>query len=641
MLQPPGIYRIVTNTGTDGMSVSTLTLPEEPGVWRVDAYAFAPQLITATSIITSSQPISYRLIAPTSLNHGDQAELSLQLRNTGTLTHEISVRAIALGLDLSTPDAQRLTLPPATDARLTWTVTPRVEADSARLLLLIRNGELNERITRDLSVNSWIPTGLEGRTVVGSGVQSVPVASATAPPADVTIALAPNLRAALADQVATLAALPNPSTEEIAALTIIAARLAERAGAEERAEWEALAHRGIETLVATQGQDGGWGWWPATASHPFVSAFALEAAVAAATILELPAAINVRADAYLERVAASADPDLQAYIAYVRMRSGSASGVSSKLVDADLETDGLAFLAMSLSPIEAAPLQTRLLSRAELGSTDGTTAAPLVWRSDRASSMPRNSTILSASAIQALRTLQNGPSMFVESERTLLEAWRGTGWSTAYEAARIALALPLDPPVPGVGPSALWLNDQPLIEGESPLTNTVRIDLPADALPTDALLRVTSQGATPFLVSYSRPGTPRTATTGLAINQELIDVTTGDVLDPDQLQPGQLVGLQLTIVVAQAIPRAELRLWLPAGFEVAPLQIQAPVQRFTRIGNAMLLDLAPTAPGVYSQVIPLRVGTSGRFSAPAAELRNPYYSGTAVAPSGIAVTVGE
>jgi uncharacterized protein YfaS (alpha-2-macroglobulin family) len=229
----------------------------------------------------------------------------------------------------------------------------------------------------------------------------------------------------------------------------------------------------------------------------------------------------------------------------------------------------------------------------------------------------------------------------VESERTLLEAWRSTGWPTAYEAARVALALSLDPPVPGGGPSTLWLNDQPLIEGESPITSTVRINLPADAVSPNALLRVTGQGATPFLVTYSRPGTPRTATAGLAINQELVDVTTGAALDPDQLQPGQLVGLRLTIVVAQATPRAELRLWLPAGFEVAPLQIQAPVQKFTLIGNAMLLDLAPTAPGVYSQVIPLRVGTSGRFSTPAAELRNPYHSGTAVAPAGIAVTVGE
>ena len=641
MLQPPGIYRIVTNTGTDGMSVSTLTMPEEPGVWRVDAYAFAPQLITATSIITSNQPISYRLIAPTSLNHGDQAELSLQLRNTGTLTHEISVRAFALGLDLSAPDAQRLALPPATDTRLVWKVTPRVGAASARLLLLISGDGVNERVSRDVSLNSWIPTSLEGRTVVGSGIQSLPVAPAATSRADVTIALAPNPRAALADQAATLASLPNPSTEEIAALTIVAARLAERAGAEERAEWAALARRGIETLAATQAQDGGWGWWPATASHPFVSAFALEAAAVATAILERPAPINVRADAYLDRVAAAAEPDLQAYIAYVRMRAGSTSGVSSKLVAADLEADGLAFLTMSLPPIEAAPLQTRLLSRSELGPTDGTTVAPLVWRSERASSMPRNSTILSASAIQALRTLQNGPSMLAESERTILAAWRSTGWSTAYEAARIALALPLDPLVPGGGPSALWLNDQPLIEGERPITTTVRIKLPADAVLPDALLRVTSQGATPFLITYSRPTAPLTATTSLAINQELIDVTTGAALDPNQLQPGQLVGLRLTIVVAQALPRAELRLWLPAGFEVAPLQIQAPIQRFTLVGNAMLLDLTPTTPGVYSQVIPLRVGTSGRFSAPAAELRNPYHSGTAVAPSGIAVTVGE
>ena len=621
------------------MSVSTLTLPEQPGVWQVNAYAFATQVITASSILTSSQPISYRLITPTSLNHGDQADLILHLRNTSTLTREISVRAIALGLNLSAPDTQRLTLAPATDVQLVWMATPRVEADRARLLLIIRSGELNERISRDMRINSWTPTGLEGRTVVGSGTQSVAVASTVAPPADVTIALAPNPRAALADQAATLAALPNPSTEVIAALTIIAARLAEQAGAEERAEWEALIRRGIATLTATQGQDGGWGWWPATASHPFITAFVLEAEAVAATILERPVAINVRAHAYLDRVAAAADNDLQAYIAYVRMRSGFTDSAITELADADLDADGLAFLTMSLSPIQAAPLQTRLLNQAELGATNGMTTTPLVWRSESASAMPRNSTILSASAIQALRTIQSGTSMLVESERALLEAWQSRGWSTAYEAARIALALPLDPPLLGSGPTALWLNDQPLIERESPITSTVRINLPADAVPTASLLRVTGQGATPFLISYSHPSVPLTVTTGLAINQELIDVTTRARLDPDQLRPGQLVGLQLTIVIAQAIPRAELRLWLPAGFEVVPLQTQAPFQQFTLVGNAMLLDVIPTAPGVYSQMIPLRVGTSGRFYAPAAELRNPYRSGTAVAPSGIAVTV--
>jgi uncharacterized protein YfaS (alpha-2-macroglobulin family) len=632
-----------------GAVAARAPLPASPGRWRITAYAANdPGRIGAGStVVTTTRPLDYALVTPPALRPGDSAGLALSLRNTSATTREVRVALAATGLALSppSPGEQTVALPPGASGALAWEATPPAGAERATVRVTVASEELREALRRELPIVAHAPSTPRGTTFVARGplAANLDLAATTG---DVRIAVAPGLRAALADQAAALANLASPGATDRAALALIGAGLARGASAAAAPRWEAVTRGAVEALAATQNPDGGWGWWPGGPSEPVVTAFVVEAGLSARAALGDTSPPNLRAVDYLGDTGPSADPDARAYIAYVLSRSGAdpadipAALSPTALLDAPLSADGLAFLALALPAAQAAPPLDRLAALAERVQ-----AAPPVlrWSVDAPGALPRSPAAVTAAAAQALAVRRPGAPELPGAERALLAAWGVDGWSTSYEAARIAAALLARAPQP-TGPRQVLLDGAPILGSGAPITTTLRASVPRAGLGASPALSAQADAGSSYLVASSVGAAPPAVSGRLAVGQELVDPATGTALDPNALRLGQLVALRVTAVVPEPLLRADLEVALPGGLEPATTTPRAPFiyaagpddRHRLRFGAANL------APGVYTQTILARAVAGGTYAAPPARLAATFDPElVAIAPAAMRITIAE
>ncbi len=629
-----------------GSDTVRVPLPDRAGRWVIGALAAsgAGEPGSATTVISTSLPLEYELLAPPALRAGDRATLTLDLRNSGAGSREVQVQLSSTGLALDRAAARRqLSLAEGEAQRLTWELAPRSGASRATLRLRITSADWSEVVSSILVIEAAHPAGASGRTLVGNGPQELTLTlpAGTNP---VELALAPGLQAALEDQARQLAALPERSVEQQASLALIATSLARTTKGSDRNGWTAMARAALAELDAAQNSDGGWGWWPGGPSRPFVSALALEAQAVAHAAPGESRPPSLRAIAYLERAAAALGPDARAYSAYVLARAGRASPAAAALLAAPLAADGLAFLAMALPPAEAAPAIERLLARAVREPPAAGQPGTVRWTERDPAELPRGEAAVIAVATQALRTRQPAAAELPGAERALLAAWGVDGWASAYDAARVAAALLEPPAADASGPRRVTLDGTPLLGSGTPITTTLRTTLPEDRTSGPVTLRIEAPSTSSYMVAYRAPGPPGDVTGQIALDQELVDAASGTPLAGERVRPGQLVGLRLTLVAAQPLLRADLELPLPAGLEPLPLVAQAPLLHVagpTADKRRLLLHLGEVAPGIYSWTIVARAVAPGSYSAPPAQISatyTPALSASASAGSTITIT---
>lgn len=634
-------------TDPAGSGTVRVPLPDLPGRWLVGALAAngPGEPGSATTVISTSLPLTYNLLAPAALRAGDRATLILDLRNSGVGSRAVQVQLNTTGLALESAAArQQLSLAEGETRRLTWELAPRSGVSRATVRLRITSADWSEVVSRILAIEATRPAGASGRTLVGSGPQELTLTlPAGTNPVDLT--LAPGVRAALEDQARQLAALPERSVEQQASLALIATRLARTAQGADRDGWTAMARAALAELDAAQNDDGGWGWWPDGPSRPFVTALALEAQAVARDTLNGSRPASLRAIAYLGRAIASVGPDMRAYSAYVLALTGRTTPNAAALLDAPLAADGLAFLAMALPPAEAAPAIEQLLARAVREQPTTGQPGAVRWTESDPAELPRGEAAVTAAATQALRMRQPAAAELPGAERALLAAWGVDGWASAYDAARVAAAL-LEPPAAGAAaPRRVTFDGTPLLGSGTPITTTLRTTLPEDRPSGPATLRVEAASTSSYMLAYRAPGAPGNVAGQIALDQELVDPASGTPLAGERVRPGQVVGLRLTLVAAQPLIRAELELPLPAGLEPLPLAAQAPLLHVTgptADKRRLLLHLGEVAPGVYSWTIGARAVAAGNFRAPPARISATYTPAlTAIAHAGSTIIVTE
>lgn len=645
---PPGYaVPIAGATGAPGLLTGQIALPGDVGAWQVTAYAASgpDRVVAGSAAVTTSLPLAIDLVAPPALRPGDRATAGLHLSNGGAITREVTVTVAAEGLSLDPAPraAQRLSIPPGDSAALSWELAADPAFAAGRLELTVETPGFSERVSHELAILAREPSPQAGTTLIGQGPLATAIDLGPEARGLVTVALAPGLRAALADQAERLSSLADPSVEERAALALIAAGLAEGAADDERERWSQMAQAALAALDEAQNADGGWGWWPGAPSQPFITAFALEAQTAARAALPEARPPSLRAVAYLGRAAPAADADTRAYIAYALARAGRSDPGTAALREAELGPDGLAFLALALPTGQAAPLLDELQARAERAPATPGRIAPVRWSADEPAGLPRAPVAVTAPAAQALAARRPSAPELPGAEEALLRAWGVAGWPTAYEAARVAAALLAEAPPAGDGPVRLSLGDAAPIGGDAPLAAVRRATLAADELPARPELRVEADGPARYMVAYSLPAEEPDPAPQLSLLEELVDPASGAPVDPATLRAGQLVGIRLTVVVARPLARADIELPLPAGLALAAATPRPPFQQAGEAGPGRArLGAADLAPGVYTQLILARAVAAGSFAAPPARLTDPFAPGqAAVAPAGLAVTIAE
>ncbi|MFV9503758.1 MAG: Ig-like domain-containing protein [Oscillochloridaceae bacterium umkhey_bin13] len=647
--QPAGsAAQLSLNSGAPGLLSGQISLPEQPGSWQITAYAASgpDRVALAQSLVTTSQPVLASLLAPDRLAPGDNAQISLLISNPGSQAITVTVHASGNGLQIVPAlmaSPQELTLDPGSQHRLTWMVSPILGVDQASLRFQLDTPGLSETLEHPLFLIPPVSSPSTSTTLLAQGPLSVTLNLEQAAPGPLSLALAPGLQAALAYQATTLAALPNPSVEERAALVLIAAALSNQTSGDEQAAWEAQARSALEALSAVQGDDGGWGWWPNTPTTPFITGFALEAQAAAQAVLGDTRAPSLRAVAYLRRAIPGLDRPTRAYLAYALARAGYADPNDVGLARTATEADELAFLALALPANQRASLLDRLVAMAERLPAAPDERIAIRWSASVDASLPRSPTVVTAAASQALRSYRPNAVELIGAERSLLTAWQGDGWPSAYAAARVAAALL---PVAATTPAEavqLTLNNRLVLASSDPFTQTLRTQVSRVDLPATVTLNLTAATGQSLLLAYGLPRAPIPPSPLFALEQRLVDPSTNATMTSAGLRNGQLVALAQTIVVGQHVPWLELHLPLPSGLILAETPPPGPLSLLgTSPGGVLHFGAAPLSPGVYHTQVLLRVIVPGGFTAPPAVLHLPAeISGPVLAPTGLAVLIGE
>lgn len=599
----PGAAReLSAGAGSAGVFVGRVPLPDRPGRWRIDLYAFrgADRPAVASALVTTSLPLELRPDAPAALRPGDQAEATLDLRNTSGATQTLTVELLPQGAVIAGQAAPRrqVLLPPAGAQQVRWPIALSAGAAEPQVRFRVSGVGISEERALPVRVLPAPPPDAgPGTTLIGGGALTATLE--LSPTADLVIALAPSLRATLLEGAEALLAHERRTLDDEASLLLIATGLARSAPDDERERWAQIAAASDARLRAAQNRDGGWGWWPQAPSEPWVSAVALEALAASRGLDAERPPLPARAIDYLTRAAPDAAPDLRAQIAYALARAGAAP-------------DTAAIPRGALSPIGLAYLS--LADPAANGPEADSGAAP-----------PQDRPILAALTLQLIR--ERGQAAAAPSaERALMQRWGVGGWPGAFAVARVAAALATGAPADLGGPRRILFEDLPLASG--PVSGTLRLTLPAALRAqiggSGRTLRVEAADSSRYLLAYQlAPAAPPPAP-NLTVRYR--DLASGAERDPDDLRLGETVELELTLIQTQALRRADVQIALPAGLLLRSAQAHAPlrVRLADPAGRSLLLSAAPLPPGVYTIRVVAQVAAVGRFGAPPARLSAPY-----------------
>jgi hypothetical protein len=338
-------------TGPDGTAAVPVRFPDALTTWRATARAVTPDSRAGAGVgrVTVTKDVILRLATPRFLTEGDTLDLPVVAHNYHGEGRELSVSVRAEGLTpLDAPAAPlRAETPAGGEHRSTWRfraeragtarlageLTARDDADRLELSLPV----LPFGLRREAGVSGSMRTAGEARVTLTVPAESNPAGRV------IEVALAPSLAGSLLGALDFLATYPYGCTEQTLSSflpNLAVLRALERIGtapAGRLAHVDRLAAEGLRRLLDFQHADGGWGWWKADRTHPFMTAYALYGLLESRRLglAVAPARIAgaVNATARLYAAYPRAVPDLRAYLAYVLALA------SSRGVDPDPDTE--------------------------------------------------------------------------------------------------------------------------------------------------------------------------------------------------------------------------------------------------------------------------------------------------------------
>ncbi|MCG8353650.1 MAG: hypothetical protein MI924_38290 [Chloroflexales bacterium] len=659
-------------TGDDGTLLVSVPLPQESGVWSVVAYAARnTQLFgQGSAIIRTETTLDVQAQTPARLRLGDQASAMLDVRNTTALTQEIRAVLVARGVEVQSSNLITQTLVPGEQRRFAWPIRARQVTTSTLNFTVSTADGFRTSASRSITIepDAIMRSDKETLEVTRNLSHTIVASTGSRRGADspeyarLTLALAPDIRAAITASATRLAALMERNIEQEASLLHLSVLLAHDAAPDEAQRWRKQARRSLAALGTARRADGGWGWWAGEPFHPFVTGYVLEAQARAKQSLRFDIEFDERAIELLRRSDSDdVDPDLRAYLHYVRdlIGDGDSAGAEA-LLAAELQPEGLAYLALTLPPNRASVALARLTALAQRPLPGLVNQNLVSWTPGDGVALPRSTISTTALAVQALHRLQADSPLINPALEALRRSWGVNGWSSAFDSSRAGAAL-----IERAAARAterprgyrLLLNGQELFQTSQALTATQYIVVSGDQLRAVNELRIELSGAgrvnafAPVLLAYqlqvpvqannitrpaiAAPGdsvppipvTPRR----LAIQQDYIDPVSGSILDPAALQLGQLVQVRLTMVVAQPVVMTEVEAALPAAFALLDVASAAPFRYIRQVtgladdtealSTHLVFAGADLAPGVYTQAYLARAVATGTFVAPPPQIR--------------------
>lgn len=464
----------VVRTDANGKARVVVTLPDNLTTWRMQAKGItADTLVGRTDVdVLSTLDLLVRPVLPRFLIVGDQAQIGAIIHNNSAEPQTVQVKLTTEGLAVA--EAQptlTVNIPAGDKSRIDWNVTA-LPGEQVKVKIEARAGTLYDGREDTLPVYRYstpevvatagrISTGPDARLEL---VQLPRVFDPTQ--GELTVQLDGSLTAATQDALDYLKHYPYECTEQTVSRflpNVVTYEALKELGIE-RPELEASLKEqvsiALQRLYANQHYDGGWGWWTADDSHPYLTAYVLhgllEARRAGFTVDEkvlangadflrnrLPSVGDVQAGWQANRLAYQLYVLAEYNTVFNRAAEGEL-GVAINLYEKRhlLSRYGQATLALALSRLEPAEPSRQQTLVAELSSAAVASATGTHWEEATPDYWNMNTDIrTTAIVLWSLSQLKPESELLPNAVRWLMTVRKEGHWSTTQDTAWSLLGL--------------------------------------------------------------------------------------------------------------------------------------------------------------------------------------------------------
>ncbi len=596
-----------------------ISLPDNLTTWQVQARGTTTDTLVgqATDHLTVSKPLLVRPVTPRFFTAGDEATVAAVVHNNTDSSFDAEVRLQAGGASLNSPASQTISIPGRGSARIEWTLSIG-STDGVDLTFTAAGGGYRDATTPTIGTaqggqlpvfryqapttagtSGWLPEADSRTESVSLPPRYIPEAG------ELLLSLEPSPGAIIRRGLVALEGHRYESTEYLASRLVVNASVLQTLASVDggsqvlQAQAEEEARKGIRALLDRQNDDGGWGWWPQSASNTYLTAYALHAlqVTGEAGVMTKIDGLT-EAESYLRGTLvnpAALDSQAltqQAFVLWILARNDGieASSLRPMVSERDrLSPYGQALLIAALSeqiPTDAdLPALISSLESAAVLSPSGTH-----WdRTGERRHALGSSVSVTAQAVRALLlSSPNSPSVEDAVRWLILSRTEAGEWRSTHDTAWALQAL-----LHWIRTSGSWeadftygvnLNGETLAEGsfdEAGLTNAVRVTRPVEDLKADepnALIVQRGEGNgtlsyTAHLTVYRPVEAVPSSSRGLSVERSYyLDDGSCDFDDSpcqqvEAAESGDNLLVRLTLVVPNDSYYVAIEDRLPAGLE--------------------------------------------------------------------------
>jgi hypothetical protein len=465
-------------TDANGQGVVEVKLPDNLTTWTMTGKgvtAADTRVGENTVEIVSTKPLLTRPAAPRFFVVGDEAALGLIVQNNSQADQEVETKFEAEGLEIGdwrlgngewqSEGPAKLPVKAGERVKVEYKVKAE-DVEMAQLTMGAKSADYGDALTFELPVYRYSTP----ETVATAGVLSedgVRTESIALPApdnydpsqGDLTVHIDPSLAAGMRDGLTYLEHFRYECTEQTVSrflpnvVTYRAYQQLKMDNPELEAKLPGLVSQGLQRLYNQQHVDGGWGWWIADDSDPYLTAYVLLGLIEARrTDFAVEDYVIENAISFLEAsLVAPKDIDSpwqgnrQAFILYVLAEAGSGDlGRSIALVDKRQQLDifGRAYLAMAIHLLDDRARQIDTLLN-DITSAAIVSATGAHWEEERVDYYAMNTdTRSTAIVIAALSRVQPDNPLLPNAVRWLMSIRENGGhWETTQETAWAIIGL--------------------------------------------------------------------------------------------------------------------------------------------------------------------------------------------------------
>lgn len=440
-------------TNAQGTAVVTFTLPDNLTSWKLLAVANTTDTKVGQTDkdITVNKAIIVRPILPNILRVNDKVTLSALVQNFSEKTLTFAPMLQFSAGTVEKPEQPSFSLAPNESKRVFWNLTPTVELSEAELKFTAvaqEDDTLGDTIIQKIPVRSFGFTEQWSKSGTNAVTYAIPPIGLHNPAkSTITLSLSPTLLSSLPESAAFLLNYEYGCAEQTASkisaalaspeLAVLGGRLPAFQNA------RTTVQKSIQRLADLQRPDGGWGYWAAGTSQPFVTAYVIEQLLLAESSgYKIKPGVLSQARLYLQSGSLATNPDQAVHAVYglSLLNSQESQRLLNKLqLNLNtLPTNRLALVVLSNLRAEIKdPAQNglnQLIGKAQKQG-DGS-----FWEAGEKSEF--GSTHAStALALRALMLADAEPELVNQGVRFLSRTRNGVSWSNTFATAQVVQTL--------------------------------------------------------------------------------------------------------------------------------------------------------------------------------------------------------